>query len=269
MRACLFWTPAEHLPALEAAYNRDIVPLLARHGFRDGQVLQRSPGASKIATSCAGSFGIGHYYNFEYLDKKHSQFGIVLADVSGKGMQAATVAMRFNEMLRYESRDCFVSADILRGLDGALRGNISSGMFVTCGFGIFDVGEKTLEFTSAGSPPFCYFSASENVVHTFTVPGIPLGMSLPLEVETPFQSKKLILEPGDVVVWVSDGVEDARNSADEFYDWDRLTQRIYGSARQRVSAEAIRNEIVADVDQFSGGASRADDLTVIVFKMDE
>ena len=74
---------------------------------------------------------------------------------------------------------------------------------------------------------------------------------------------------GDVVVWVFDGVEDARNSADEFYDWDRLTQRIYGSARQRVSAEAIRNEIVADVDQFSGGASRADDLTVIVFKMDE
>ncbi len=62
----------------------------------------------------------GDYYNFLYLDEDEKKLGIVLADVSGKAMQAATVAMRFNEMLRYEARGRASAVEILTGLDGSL-----------------------------------------------------------------------------------------------------------------------------------------------------
>ncbi|MBT3606310.1 MAG: SpoIIE family protein phosphatase [Candidatus Latescibacteria bacterium] len=211
----------------------------------------------------------GDYYNFLFLDDAQTLLGIVLADVSGKAMQAATVAMRLNEILRYESQNRTSTTGILKGVDASLRGQIPSDMFVTCGIGILDITKKTIQFASAASPPIYHFVANRGVVEAHTVPGFPLGMSLDLGTEEPFQTVEMNMQLGDVLVLVSDGVEDAQNGRDEFYEGERLSKVIEGVARKGVSAEALRDAIAADVKRFIGNTPQTDDLTIIVLRIDD
>ncbi len=208
----------------------------------------------------------GDYYNFLHLNEAQTKLGIVIADVSGKAMQAATVAMRFNEMLRYETIARTSPVEILKGLDGSLRGRIPPEMFVTAGIGVLDVASRSLNFASAANPEVYHFSGKNGTVHPLTVRGFPLGLPLILEATEPFQSVNLDLDPGDVIVFTSDGIEEAQDSDGDFYGGQRLSECLHNSVHKQASAEAIRDEIVADVTRFIGEAPQTDDLTVVVLR---
>jgi serine phosphatase RsbU (regulator of sigma subunit) len=208
----------------------------------------------------------GDYFNFLKLDEGANRMAVVVADVSGHAMQAATVAMRFNEMLRYELSDRGAAADILAGLDETLRGQIPPEMFVTCGIGILDARARTLGFASAACPEVYHFSSKAESVQPLGLTGYPLGLSLDLRHTTPYRTADLKLERGDVVVFASDGVEDAQNSLGAFYESARLCALIKELGRKDVRPEAIRDEIVGDVRRFMGDVSQPDDITVVVIK---
>ena len=210
----------------------------------------------------------GDYYNYLYLDENRTRLGIVLADVSGKAMQAATVAMRFNEMLRYEARGRTSPVDILNGLNESLRGQIPPEMFVTSGLGVLDISRKSLTYASAASPEVYHFSEKEDTIRPLNVQGFPLGLPLVLEGEDLFQKVNLDLHPGDVLVFTSDGVEEAQDGQEGFYESDRLRVLIRDCARAQASAQAIRDAILDDVTRFIGSAPQTDDLTVVVLRVE-
>jgi sigma-B regulation protein RsbU (phosphoserine phosphatase) len=211
----------------------------------------------------------GDFYDFlEELNGNGSSLGIVIADVSGKGMQAATVAMRFSEMLRYEAQDRSAAAEILKGLDRSLKTRTPVEMFVTCGIGILDVEKRSLTIASAANPEVFHYSGANGEVRPLQVTGYPLGMPLDLESVASIQSTTVDLQQGDIVVFTSDGVEEARDTADEFYGQERLAELIRDRARKGASADAIRNDIVADVVDFMGGRTQVDDITVVVLRVE-
>ena len=210
----------------------------------------------------------GDYYHYlDGLGEGRNEIGIVTADVSGKGMQAATVAMRFNEILRYEARGRSSGIDILKGLDQSLRGRIPPEMFVTCGIGIVDLATRSLTFASAANPEVYRYIAAEEKVTGLGITGYPIGMSFEFQGEEPFNSIKVDLKPGDVVVFTSDGVEEARNTRDEFYGGERLAALVKDGGSKRAPADTIRNDIVADVVDFMAGSDQMDDLTVVVLSV--
>ncbi len=209
----------------------------------------------------------GDYYNFFHLDDARQKVGIFLADVSGKGMQAATVAMRFNEILRYEARGRTSAMEILTGLDESLRGQIPMEMFVTCGIGVLDTASQSLTVASGANPEVYHYSKADESVRALGLTGLPLGIPLKPEGRELYSSVDLDLTPGDVIVFTSDGIEEAQDSQEAFYGQDRLVSLIQEAARDGASAEGIRDKIVADVTRFIGEAAQIDDLTCVALRV--
>lgn len=222
----------------------------------------------ELAGTCIPARQVGgDYYTFlDHIGENRDRLGIVVADVSGKGMQAATVAMRFNEMLRYESDAQGSAAEILKGLDVSLRGRIPPEMFVTCGIAELDLQTCHMRFATGACPEVYHFVNEQQEALPLGLAGFPLGMPFVLDV-SPYENVDVVLKPGDVVVFTSDGVEEARNENDEFYGSERLQKLIERSCRSQLCAEEIRDRVVEDVVMFSGEAPKTDDLTVVVLRV--
>jgi len=197
---------------------------------------------------------------------EEGRVGIVVADVSGHAMQAATVAMRFNEMLRYELRGRTSPTEILEGLDQSLKGQIPETMFVTCGIGVWDPADRSFAFASAANPEVYQFAQADGAIKPFGIQGIPLGLQLPAGVDAPFGSTKVTLGAGDLLVFTSDGVEEALDGSEAFYEAERLSALVEKLGRAGASADEMRDGITEDVSGFIGGAAQSDDITVVVVK---
>lgn len=219
----------------------------------------------RIAGICIPSSHVGgDYYNF--LDLSGTKTGIVLSDVSGKGMQAATVAMRFNEMLLYEASDLIDPAEILKGLDRSLAGRIPPEMFITAGIAVLDRSEMSLHIASAANPEIYYYSSENEEVRPLGITGFPLGMFQEDIDPEPFKSGKLVLEKGDAVIFTSDGVEEARNPEGDFFGGERLSDIFLKSCREELDAAGIRDRIIEVLKEFMGKSPQTDDITIIVLR---
>ena len=131
-------------------------------------------------------------FHDQVFEDERSLPGVLIADVSGKAMQAATVVMRFSELVRYELRGKSSPADVLEALDRSLEGQIPSGMFVTCGVASVDPQRRSLQYSSAGSPEVYHFVAGENVVRPLRRLASAFWMSASTDPETPTAQFALI-----------------------------------------------------------------------------
>ena len=92
----------------------------------------------------------GDYYAYRWLDEGDSRLALVVAEVSGKAMEGAITALRFNEMLRYETRNRKDPAPILEGLNDSLEGQIETSTFITCCVAVLDTNTGSVEVANAG-----------------------------------------------------------------------------------------------------------------------
>ena len=159
--------------------------------------------------------------------------------------------------------------EILGGLDDSLRGQIPMEMFVTCGIGVLDTSGRSLTVASAANPEVYHYSKRGASVRSLGLTGLPLGIPLRPEGKEMYSSVDLDLQPGDVIVFTSDGIEEAQDAQERFYGQDRLASLIQEKARDGASAEGIRDEIVADVTRFIGEAAQMDDLTCVVLRVED
>lgn len=222
-----------------------------------------------ISATCLPSRQVGGDY-YRFIDRTGEDtptLGIFLADVSGKGMQAATVALRLNEMLRYEAEGRDRGEEILAGLDRSLRGRIPSDMFSTCGIAFLETEARRVRFTSAASPEVYRFRAVDESVTALEAYGFPVGLPFEPPGASPFGSTEVTLDRGDCLVFASDGIEEAMAPGDRFYGEDRLKALIRTEVLAGKTAGEIKDRIVDDVNTFVGEDGPRDDLTVVVIRV--
>ena len=259
------------LKAVEEARQREMEELekelQVAHDMQMGLLPEGPPEVEGMELSgiCVPANHVGGDY-FQYVPMEEGRLGIVVADVSGHAMQAATVAMRFNEMLRYELRGRTSPTEILEGLDRSLKGQIPETMFVTCGIGVWDPSDRSFAFASAANPEVYRFAQADGGIKPFGIQGIPLGLQLPTGVDAPFGSTKVTLDPGDLLVFTSDGVEEALDGSEAFYEAERLAALVGKLGQAGASADEMRDGITEDVKGFIGSAAQSDDITVVVVK---
>ena len=219
----------------------------------------------ELAGTCipANSVG-GDYYAYRYLDDEQTKLGIVVADVSGKAMEAAVTAVRFNEMLRYECQNRTAPGDILDGLNAALEGQIEAATFITCCIAVLDITTAEVTIASAGHCPPIHLSKRSQFLD---LTGYPLGIPAVVRPETPYRTIHLTLNPGDRLVLYSDGVVEAQNAQRDFFDDDRFVRRLERALPSRQPADLI-DDLVAEVTSFIGDARRTDDITLVVLQRD-
>lgn len=201
----------------------------------------------------------GDFYDFISLDK--NKLGLIVADVSGKGMPAALLMALSCALIRVISSHEQAIKNILEKTNQLIQEYASEGYFVTIFYAILDHANKTLQYVRAGhNPPLLYRSGSDELIF-LEGKGTSLGVFNDIVLET----KQLDLKSGDVLVLFTDGIPEAINSAKEAYGVDRLCNILRENHADR--AENIIDKIKNEVEAFVAGEPQFDDITLIVLKI--
>jgi sigma-B regulation protein RsbU (phosphoserine phosphatase) len=193
---------------------------------------------------------------YDFVDYGPNRTAIVLGDVSGKAAPAALFAALVSGIMRSAATQQPGPAQMLTFLNGALQERKLESQYVSMLFALWNDENQTLQVANSGAvqPVFC--RAGQSV--TVKAEGLPLGM-FP---DVTYEELNVATQPGDAIVFVSDGILDAENAQGEMYGEDRLAGLLCAS--RELSAQDISDAILADVTLFQGDHDRFDDETIIV-----
>ncbi|MGA2252199.1 SpoIIE family protein phosphatase [Terracidiphilus sp.] len=196
---------------------------------------------------------------YDFLDYGPNQSAIVLGDVSGKAAPAALFSALVSGIMRSESTLHPDPARMLAILNDALQVRKLDSQYVVMLFALWNDENRTLQVANSGAvqPIFCRGGKSTVV----RAEGFPLGM-FP---DVSYEEFTLATQPGDALLFASDGITDAENSQGEMYGDERLSSML--CANRKRSAAAIAEAIMSDVTHFQGGHDRFDDETIIVLRV--
>jgi sigma-B regulation protein RsbU (phosphoserine phosphatase) len=195
----------------------------------------------------AGDIG-GDWYDF--IPFNDGRWGLVLADVSGKGTAAALLMSATRAMLRSLADTCNSPAETLTKLNQLMVEDFPSGRFVTLIYAVLDPEKRTLKFASAGHLPPLYVDGGD-ARFLLSEAGTPLGLS-----KSGFSESEIYLKEGSRLVLYSDGITEAAGSDNEEYGAARLCEHV-------LNPQASSESILTDVRHYVDGAGLQDDATVI------
>lgn len=196
---------------------------------------------------------------FDFLDYGDGRTAIVLGDVSGKGAAAALYAALVSGIMRSLVAQKPSPAEMLAALNEQLQERKLDAQYVTMLFAIWNDNDKTLQIANAGAcQPL--FSRSKGI-EPINATGIPLGMFPDVE----YEEFTLSTQPGDILLFFSDGMIDAENDRDEMFDIERLTAVL--SKNRRCSAATVVGNILKTVSTFQGAIEHFDDETIIALRV--
>jgi sigma-B regulation protein RsbU (phosphoserine phosphatase) len=198
----------------------------------------------------AGAVG-GDWYDF--IDLKDGRWGLVLADVSGKGTAAALLMSATRAMSRSLAENSCSPAEVLTKLNQLLVEDFPSGRFVTMVYGVLDPARRTFKFANAGHLPPLLVEAS-GVKFLETEMGLPLGIR-----HGTYSEATIPLSRGARIVLYSDGITEATSPVDEEYGAARLAAHLQ-------QKEASMESLLQDVRVFANGAGLHDDATVVMVR---
>lgn len=224
----------------------------------------KAPGL-ELCGICRPARGVsGDYYDF--LPMGAGKVGMVLGDVSGKGVSAALIMASIQSLIRTQ-----LYTDSSDGKHDS--GNLSTARFfdvlnqqmfettpaekyATCFYALYDSDAQQFVYTNAGHP--APVLVRDNEILRLDIGGTPLGLVSPMS----YREAKIKLEPGDTLVAFTDGFTESENSFEEQFGESRL---ISGVRRARGGPlAALVEELYHSVEEWTGGSEPQDDMTLIV-----
>ena len=195
---------------------------------------------------------------YDFLDYGPHHTAIVMGDVSGKAAPAALFAALVSGIMRAAAAQHPEPAKMLALLNDALQERKLESQYVTMLFAVWDDENRTLQVANSGAvqPVFCRGGES----NTIRAEGFPLG----LFPNVTYEEFNVATQPGDAIVFVSDGILDAEDAKGEMYGQDRLAGLL--CSHRGLPAQEIADAILDDVTRFQGGQDRFDDETIIVLR---
>lgn len=204
----------------------------------------------------------GDYYDFFPIDKRN--VGIIVADVSGKGIPGSMVMATTRTILRFVAAGNLSSADTLAKTNAMVAADIKRGMFVTAFYLVLDVLDKTLLCSSAGHNPMVIHHANDEI-ELINPNGIALGFDKGRIFSRTIKEQKIALQSGDRIVLYTDGVVEAMNERSEEYTDERFYEFV--KKNSALDSETFIKRLLADLDRHKGKAEQHDDITVVTFRV--
>ena len=199
----------------------------------------------------------GDYYDWVRLYE--DQIGIVIADVSGKGVPAALLMAFLRASLRAASHIGYAPHISMSKVNYLLWESIERNQFVTAFYGILDATNRTLAYSNAGHNPPVLIDANGEAQFEERG-GVPLGMFR----DSRYYEYYETIEPGQILVLYTDGVTEATNPAGEEYGRDRLVAAIRQS--RELSAREMIDFLHRDLIDWTDGQGATDDVTFFIVK---
>jgi serine phosphatase RsbU (regulator of sigma subunit)/anti-sigma regulatory factor (Ser/Thr protein kinase) len=199
----------------------------------------------------------GDFYDFFLIDR--TRLGVVIADVSGKGVPAAIFMAVSRSLLKATALTSVSPSECLEHVNRLLCPDNESAMFVTVFYGIVHTDTGELEFSNAGhNVPY--------VIHgdRLSPVGQPEGMALGIMEEARYRTNRITLHAGEALVLYTDGVTEAMDPQNRLFSTPRLEQTLLRLAPQR--PVHLLTKLVEEVQAFSSGAVQADDITLLALR---
>src|SRR5713101_6133047 len=196
---------------------------------------------------------------YEFLRYGPQQLGIALGDVSGKGTAAALYGAVAIGIMRSLAPQKLQPAEMLKQMNQLVGERRIEGRFMTACFATWQKGRQKLRVANAGqSQPLLY---KDGRCGKIELTGFPLGIFE----EVSYEEWGVTLEPGDILVFHSDGIAETTNSEGQFFGTTRLMKLV--EQHHESSATEIADLILREVDWFTQGAPLSDDRTLVVAKV--
>jgi sigma-B regulation protein RsbU (phosphoserine phosphatase) len=200
----------------------------------------------------------GDFYDFVPLDAHH--MGVVIADVSDKGMPAALFMSLCRTLVRVSATETPSPAAALQRVNELLVGDNRSAMFCTAFYGVLDWRSGQLTFANAGHNPPILRRRAEAGILPLTAEGIVLGV---LE-DVSLEERQVVIQPGDLLILYTDGVTEPINGQEEEFGHGRLIAVATEYSDQPCAR--IVEAIHAAVSGFVGAQPQFDDYTLVALK---
>ncbi len=202
----------------------------------------------------------GDLYDFIIQPDKPNLVHIVVADVTGKGVPAALYMAVSRTLMHTYALDGNHPSQALLRVNQFIREDKTSPLFLSAFYAVLDTNVHCLTYANAGHNPPIWLQPSTGDIEFLNARGIVLGAF-----DTFIPEERLcFLQPGDYVVFYTDGITEARNVRGDFFDDEGLEAVV--AARQWKSADELLSAIIGAVEEFSGGTHQADDYTVVVLR---
>ncbi|MBN2202194.1 SpoIIE family protein phosphatase [bacterium] len=206
----------------------------------------------------------GDYFDFVEVDK--DTLGIVVADVSGKGVPGSLIMTMIRTALRTEARGNKNAADVLARVNDFVINDMKRGMFVTVFYVILDSHNRTINYASAGHNPMILYRAQTNKSFYLNPRGFPIGLNLPDKTlfRKSIESDTIHLKEGDVLIAYTDGVTEAMNAQREKFGEERFLSVIRKGGHMQV--DPLVDRIREEIKEFTGGEAQSDDITLVAIQ---
>ncbi|WP_263366392.1 GAF domain-containing SpoIIE family protein phosphatase [Edaphobacter bradus] len=189
---------------------------------------------------------------FDFIDLGEDRYGIVLADVSGKGMPAALLMSATRAILRSLAKlDSSPSQTLVR-LNQTLSEDFPMGKFVTMIYAVLDARAREITVASAGHLRPLLINGKCSFLEVDS--GLPLGLGA-----SSYPECKIEMKPGTRLLFYTDGITEAMNSRDEEYGPARLREHF-------LQPDACVEGLIEEVQRFGHGSNRTDDATVVLIR---
>lgn len=187
---------------------------------------------------------------YDYIQLPSGKTGVVLADVSGKGLPAAFLMSSARTIFRVIAAGEDSPSKVLSKVNEYLIGDLPPTRFITMIYLVIDPETKTIKMANAGHM-WPIQKSKQSVNQQMYEAGFPLGIQ-----KENYREYEIKIEPGDKLILYSDGVSEAANRQDQFFD----EEMIYNSLRKE---SASLHTIYNDLKTFVGTAEQSDDITLV------
>lgn len=229
----------------------------------------------ELAARCRPAFQVGgDYYDFiptrpqaTGRHREQGRWALVMGDVMGKGVPAGLLMTLLRGMLRAEVLSGLPPDRILHDLNQLAQEDLAhSHRFVTLFYSDYDPRSRRLRFANAAHNPPLLWRRQASRVERLDAPGLLIG----LQSEADYGSGETVLEPGDALLYYTDGVTEAIGFSGERFDEDRLRGAFQGACRSGLGAQGILDQLFTRLDRFVGSDHHLeDDASLVVLKVHE
>jgi serine phosphatase RsbU (regulator of sigma subunit)/anti-sigma regulatory factor (Ser/Thr protein kinase) len=195
----------------------------------------------------------GDFYDFIELDE--DKLGIVIGDVTDKGVPAAMVMAATRSVLRASAQRLMAPGEVLERVNELLCPDMPEKMFVTCFYAVLERETGRLSFANAGHD-VPYLGTPDGEVTELRARGMPLGLMPGMD----YEEKEAILGPGDTALLYSDGLAEAHDPDREMFGFPRVK----GLTGDRKAGQELIDVLLSELEGFTGSDwEQEDDITLV------
>jgi len=198
----------------------------------------------------------GDYY--DCIKLQDGRYAVVIADVAGKGTPAALLVSSLHAYLAAYLESPIGLTDLARRLNRVIARASTDDKFITGFIALLNPSTGEIESVNAGHNP-SYVVRNDGSLNELKVGGIPLGM---LDMDLPYETEKITLEKGERILFYTDGITEAANEHNDFYDDARPLSKFF-LAHKAETAQRFIADLIADIKAYTGSAPQSDDITAL------